>query len=94
MNLEITPVSIEDELRDSYLDYAMSVIIGKAIPDIRDVKVSQKKADRSTFLTKSADICLLTQRRKWVWQDSSDLYQELHIVRPNNRSPPQQHNTM
>jgi DNA gyrase subunit A len=29
-------VAIEDELRDSYLDYAMSVIIGRAIPDVRD----------------------------------------------------------
>ena len=33
---EIIPVNIEDEMRDSYLDYAMSVIIGRAIPDIRD----------------------------------------------------------
>src|SRR3954471_6920654 len=30
------PVSIQDELRVSYLDYAMSVIIGRAIPDVRD----------------------------------------------------------
>ena len=30
------PVSIQDELRNSYLDYAMSVIIGRAIPDVRD----------------------------------------------------------
>jgi DNA gyrase subunit A len=30
------PVSIQDEMRTSYLDYAMSVIIGRAIPDIRD----------------------------------------------------------
>jgi DNA gyrase subunit A len=30
------PVAIEDELRDSYLEYAMSVIIGRAIPDARD----------------------------------------------------------
>ncbi len=33
---EIIPVNIEDEMRDSYLDYAMSVIIGRAIPDARD----------------------------------------------------------
>jgi DNA gyrase subunit A len=33
---EITPVSIEDELRGSYLDYAMSVIVGRALPDARD----------------------------------------------------------
>ncbi len=30
------PVSLQDELRSSYLDYAMSVIIGRAIPDVRD----------------------------------------------------------
>ena len=30
------PVNIEDEMRSSYLDYAMSVIIGRALPDIRD----------------------------------------------------------
>src|SRR5271167_257830 len=30
------PVSISDEMRNSYLDYAMSVIIGRAIPDVRD----------------------------------------------------------
>ena len=33
---EILPVNIEDELRQSYLDYAMSVIVGRALPDIRD----------------------------------------------------------
>ena len=33
---EIIPVNIEEEMKDSYLDYAMSVIIGRAIPDIRD----------------------------------------------------------
>lgn len=33
---EITPVNIEDELCRSYLDYAMSVIVGRALPDVRD----------------------------------------------------------
>ena len=32
----VTSVSIEDEMRRSYLDYAMSVIIGRALPDARD----------------------------------------------------------
>ena len=32
----ISPVNIEDEMRKSYLDYSMSVIIGRALPDIRD----------------------------------------------------------
>ena len=33
---DITPVSIEEELKSSYLDYAMSVIVGRALPDVRD----------------------------------------------------------
>ena|SRR5207245_7315527 len=34
--LEPTPVNLIDEMRTSYLDYAMSVIIGRALPDARD----------------------------------------------------------
>ena len=34
--LREVPVNIEDEMRKSYLDYAMSVIIGRALPDVRD----------------------------------------------------------
>ncbi len=33
---QIIPIAIEDEMRGSYLDYAMSVIIGRALPDVRD----------------------------------------------------------
>src|SRR3954447_9259060 len=33
---EILTVSLEDEMRQSYLDYAMSVIVGRALPDVRD----------------------------------------------------------
>lgn len=33
---DVVPVNIEDELKNSYLDYAMSVIIGRALPDVRD----------------------------------------------------------
>ena len=33
---EITSINIEDELKRSYLDYAMSVIVGRALPDVRD----------------------------------------------------------
>lgn len=33
---EILPVNIEDEMKKSYLDYAMSVIVGRALPDVRD----------------------------------------------------------
>ena len=33
---EILPINLEDEMRDSYLSYAMSVIVGRALPDVRD----------------------------------------------------------
>ncbi|MCZ6724085.1 MAG: DNA gyrase subunit A [Gammaproteobacteria bacterium] len=33
---EILPVNLEDEMRQSYLEYAMSVIVGRALPDVRD----------------------------------------------------------
>ncbi len=33
---EIIPINLEDEMRDSYLSYAMSVIVGRALPDVRD----------------------------------------------------------
>ncbi|MDX1778078.1 MAG: DNA gyrase subunit A, partial [Thermodesulfobacteriota bacterium] len=36
LNQQRIPVNIEDEMRRSYMDYAMSVIIGRALPDIRD----------------------------------------------------------
>ena len=36
MEVNRTPVNIEDEMKRSYLDYAMSVIIGRALPDVRD----------------------------------------------------------
>ena len=43
---EIVPVNIEDELKQSYLDYAMSVIVGRALPDVRD---GLKPVSKSTF---------------------------------------------
>jgi len=33
---EVFPVNLEDEMKQSYLDYAMSVIVGRALPDVRD----------------------------------------------------------
>ncbi len=33
---EVLPINIEDEMKQSYLDYAMSVIVGRALPDVRD----------------------------------------------------------
>ena len=35
-NSEINDINIEDTLKSSYLDYSMSVIIGRALPDVRD----------------------------------------------------------
>ena len=34
--LNMQPVNIEDEMKRSYLDYSLSVIIGRALPDVRD----------------------------------------------------------
>ena len=36
MNEKITPIAIEDEMKKSYIDYSMSVIVGRALPDVRD----------------------------------------------------------
>ena len=33
---DIAPISIVEEMKTSYLDYAMSVIVGRALPDVRD----------------------------------------------------------
>ena len=33
---EVLQVNLEDEMRQSYRDYAMSVIVGRALPDVRD----------------------------------------------------------
>ena len=33
---KIVPVNIRDEMKRSYIDYAMSVIVGRALPDVRD----------------------------------------------------------
>ncbi len=36
MDFRVSPTNIEDEMKTSYIDYAMSVIVGRAIPDVRD----------------------------------------------------------
>lgn len=36
VNQKIIPVDLEDEMKKSYIDYAMSVIVGRALPDVRD----------------------------------------------------------
>ena len=35
----LSPVNIEDEMRQSYMEYAMSVIVGRALPDVRDLSL-------------------------------------------------------
>ena len=40
----VEPVSIEQQMRESYLDYAMSVIMARALPDVRDgLKPAQRR---------------------------------------------------
>ena len=51
---EIQPVSIEAELRQSYLDYAMSVIVGRALPDVRD---GLKPVHRRVLFAMSVPVC-------------------------------------
>ena len=51
----LVPINIEDEMKRSYLDYAMSVIVGRALPDVRDgLKPVHRRIDRkSTRLNSS-----------------------------------------
>ena len=50
---ETLPVSLEAEMRHSYLDYAMSVIVGRALPDVRDgLKPEGKAAIDSEIISK------------------------------------------
>jgi len=63
-------LSIEDDMRQSYLDYAMSVNIGRALPDLRDglasggIRVSATEVYRTRFL--DADVSGLTT---WLAKD-------------------------
>src|SRR3989441_8365355 len=36
LELKVKPINIEEEMKSSYIDYAMSVIVGRALPDVRD----------------------------------------------------------
>ena len=33
---KVVPIHLEDEMQKSYMDYALSVIVGRALPDVRD----------------------------------------------------------
>lgn len=58
LSYETLPVNIEEELRQSYLDYAMSVIIGRALPDYEAVKTLRELSRRGLTLFKSFAHCL------------------------------------
>ena len=44
---ETLPVTLEEEMRRSYLDYAMSVIVGRALPDARDPRLQEQLLARA-----------------------------------------------
>jgi hypothetical protein len=50
LSYEILPVNIEDELKQSYLDYAISVIVGRALPDGKAVKTLRELSRRGISL--------------------------------------------
>ena len=52
------PVNIEDEMKRSYMDYAMSVIIGRALPDVRD---GLKPVQRRILYAMYADLGLVAR---------------------------------
>ncbi len=58
---EIQKVNIEDEMKQSYLDYAMSVIVGRALPDVRDGLKPVHR--RSLFAMRSQRVLWVTS---WV----------------------------
>jgi DNA gyrase subunit A len=43
---EVLTVNLEDEMKQSYLDYAMSVIVGRALPDVRDALRDERTRQR------------------------------------------------
>ena len=49
---DISPVEISEEMRRSYLDYAMSVIVSRALPDVRD---GLKPVHRRIIIVRSAN---------------------------------------
>ena len=76
---------IEDELKDSYLTYAMSVIVSRALPDVRDgLKPSQRR-----ILVAMNDLNLDARRRpREVRQDLRRHQRQLPSARRKRRSIP------
>ena len=42
----VEPRELEQEMRSSYLDYAMSVIVGRALPDVRDGRSEERRVGK------------------------------------------------
>lgn len=53
---ETLPISLEEEMRRSYLEYAMSVIAGRALPDIHIVHASIAKFDPTLLLARTSSL--------------------------------------
>ena len=74
------PVTIEDEMRRSYLDYAMSVIVSRALPDVRD---GLKPVHRRIFHSMNENPTLCFQRDFQLAQHVDEL---LHLCVSSVRS--------
>ncbi len=61
---DITPVDVSEEMRRSYLDYAMSVIVSRALPDVRDGLKPVHRPDQSTGCCKTVIVYNRTRCRK------------------------------
>ena len=62
---DIRPVSITDEMKRSYLDYAMSVIVSRALPDVRD---GLKPVHRRILFGMSELGRYVAAGLDWVWR--------------------------
>ena len=71
---EVLQVNLEDEMRKSYLDYAMSVIVGRALPDVRD---GLKPVHRRALFAMSV-----------LGNDWNKPYKKSARVAPSRRRPP------
>ena len=65
--LNIQPVNIEEEMKKSYLDYSMSVIIGRALPDVRD--------GSSRYIAAFSTPC-----SRWAWRQAKSTRKCARIV--------------
>ncbi len=61
---ELLSISLEDEMQQSYLDYAMSVIVGRALPDVRDgLKPVHRRVQNNRIF--SSDIRFRKRKGHW-----------------------------